>query len=276
MAVTEFFEGVLVVIVVFKKKLQDTPAFKSIRALGTSPSIYVHDNSPTAQETAEQNVFYFHDASNSGVSRAYNHAFTFARRLQRSWLLLLDQDSHLPLATLAAYPVAAGLYRSQQVFVPTMIDDKKIISPYKLIFGKGRSIRNVSPGILPFRKFYIINSGMLISANAFAMAEGYDEDFPLDFSDVVFCKRLRAHETSFVVINGKGLHNLSANDESQSDDQIQSRFLTFATALRKYKAKYDRRFPLAISLLTRGLRLAVRHSRFVFVKSAWQNIVARS
>jgi rhamnosyltransferase len=275
MAVTEFFEGVLVVIVVFKKKLQDTPAFKSIRALSTSPSIYVYDNSPAAQETGEQNVFYFHDGGNSGVSHAYNQAFTFARKLQKSWLLLLDQDSHLPLATLAAYPVAVGLYRSHQVLVPIMIDGKKMISPYKVMFGKGRSLQNVSPGILPFSQYYIINSAMLISVDAFAMAGGYDEDFPLDFSDVVFCERLKVHKASFVVINGNGIQSLSANDASQSVDQIQSRFLIFATALRKYKAKYDRRFPLALSLLTRALRLAVKHSRFVFLKLAWQNLVAR-
>jgi GT2 family glycosyltransferase len=273
--VSEFFERVLVVIVVYKKRLQETPAFESIAALQSDTAkllVYVYDNSPMPQEVNVGNVFYFHDQLNSGVSRAYNMAFEFARKAGKKWMLLLDQDSQIPLSTFAAYPVAVGIFNRQEVFVCEMKDEKKTVSPYRVRFGKGWRSTNLAPGTLSFDSYYVINSGMLITVDGFAKAGGYDPDFPLDLSDVVFCDRLKVHEKSFVLVNGKGIHALSANDPVQSAEQARSRFTIFCDALFNYKAKYNSSAWVNVPLLSRALRLSIHHRHFFFLKFALKRI----
>jgi rhamnosyltransferase len=277
MASLEFFESVLFVIVVYERKLHDVPVLGSLQGLtNSSLSIFIYDNSRHSQLIEEGKIFYHHDPENSGVGRAYNRAFDLAKRLKKKWMLLMDQDSHLSPEAFSEYPTATSLYPKQHVFVPLMSDGTKIISPYVLRLGRGKSPRKVPTGILSFSQYYIINSGALISCDAFDQAGGYDEDFPLDFSDVVFCDRLHKAGFSFVLINATGCHNLSATDTTQDVKRIQTRFETYATALRKYKVKHNERFRIAWPLLTRGLRLAVHHREFIFLKLAFQKMVNRS
>jgi rhamnosyltransferase len=277
MTSSEFFNNVLFVIVVYEKKLHDVPVLGSLQGLtNSSPSIFIYDNSLHSQPIEEGKIFYHHDPENSGVGPAYNRAFDLAKRLKKTWMLLMDQDSHLSPEALSEYPTATSLYPKQHVFVPLMIDGAKIISPYVLRLGRGKSPRKIPAGILSFSQYYIINSGTLISSDAFNQVGGYDEDFPLDFSDVVFCDRLRNAGFSFVLINAAGSHNLSATDTTQSMERIQTRFKTYANALRKYKVKHNERLQIAWPLLTRGLRLAVHHREFIFLKLAFQNMISRS
>ena len=63
-------------------------------------------NSPRAQHINTYDgliINYLHDPENSGVSRAYNVGALHAKKNQRQWILLLDQDTTLPDTFLERY-----------------------------------------------------------------------------------------------------------------------------------------------------------------------------
>lgn len=276
MASSGFFENVLFVIVLYKKKLSDCQAYQSLAALNfSSTAILIYDNSPETSAIDSTDIIYYHAKQNKGVSAAYNYAAGMAQKLKKPWLLFLDQDTHLPAETLQAYPVAISVFSKEVVFTPIIRDNGRIVSPYKLIGGKGKPVSYISEGIHTLGKYYIINSGMLVSLKAFQAAGGYDESFPLDFSDVVFCDRLRKNHSGFVVINGAGQHQLAANDPTKTFQQSFTRFQIFCNAIRLYQDRYAPSLNISAAVVTRGLRLFFRYKNTAFLRSIWRTLITK-
>jgi len=277
MEASGFFDHVLFVIVLYKKKLSDCQAYRSLASLNAADnlSILVYDNSPEPIETAEPAITYYHDAKNRGVSAAYNYAAKIANESRKPWMLFLDQDTHLPPATLEAYPVAVSVFSKEVVFTPVIKDNGTIVSPYKMIGGKGKPVDRISEGVHTLGKYYIINSAMLVSLRAFQASGGYDEQFPLDFSDVVFCDKLRKNHPGFVVIHGEGHHQLAANDPTKTFQQSFTRFNIYCKAIRLYKKLYAPQLNITIPVFSRGLRLFLRYGNTAFLNTAWKSITGK-
>jgi rhamnosyltransferase len=267
-----FLEQIFFVIVLYKRKPEESPAFKAIYSLAIENnqpvSLFVYDNSPEPAEVKLPFVFYRHDPKNSGVSKAYNEAFRVARDLNKKWMLLLDQDTEIQPSLFAAYQHAVSLYPGIKVFVPQIVDTRGIVSPFRLTWGKGFRMKKALPGIYLFRNACIINSGMLIATDAFDTVNGFDEQFPIDMSDIVFTERLRSYYPEFVLINSYCRHTLSSSRESKDLEEDLRRFKVMSNAVKLYKKKSNAFVSPALILLPRGMKLSMKYKTISFIQLA--------
>src|ERR1700761_7469844 len=96
-------DKLFVSIVLYKQNLTDSPSFisltKSLKDLSVC-NLLVYDNSPYPHIVPEKlgmwEITYIHNANNDGISKAYNQAAVYAEKLNKEWLLFIDQDSVFP------------------------------------------------------------------------------------------------------------------------------------------------------------------------------------
>ncbi len=257
------FSKVLIVIILYKQKLDDTPAFKSVSEFHRQEefSVFVYDNSPTPQPVDHKFVVYRHDAANGGVSRGYNHAAQFALREQFTHLLLLDQDSCFPVSTFDAYKTTREKGRTDKIFAPVMRDSRGIVSPFKFRFGKGFRLSSVAPGNYSLKELRVINSGMMIPLEVFWKAGGYDERFPLDLSDIVFTDKLIQLNIHVEIISGTATHSLSAEDQRSDNKAVRIRTRQYESALALYRKISSTYIPLNLLILGRKISMRLKHRK---------------
>jgi GT2 family glycosyltransferase len=215
MGLSKFLDDLLVTIVLFEKSPDQSIAYTSLQSTaGLSrvlPAVFLYDNSPQAWSPPEdQEVTYRHDRFNSGVSKAYNEALKIAQKKNKRWMLLLDQDTHLESILFTAFIQAIDQYPESVAFVPRIQDEHGLLSPFRFSRGRGRRIP-VDTGIFYLDKFRFINSGLLIKRSAFLQSGGYDENIPLDFSDIAFGERLKSTTDHFVAIPVSVKHSFSGS-----------------------------------------------------------------
>ncbi len=239
MALPDFLERVLFVVVVYRQRFKETQASASLTTLlrryPGRVTIFVYDNSPERDDTMLDVHHYLHDSENHGVSRAYNTASEFARDAGFQFMLLMDQDTTFAEQIFQSYRDAVASYPDIHVFAPIAKDSKHTFSPFKFSAGRGRGIENLKPGIYNLTNLKVINSGLLISLQAFFACGGYDERFPLDFSDIVFCERLASAGYDVCIIADSIRHQHSSL-QAQLSDHARKRFEHYLKALTLYKA----------------------------------------
>jgi rhamnosyltransferase len=272
MRLETFFEQILVVVVLYKRSLKDSEAYASLKPLlerfPNSISLFIYDNGPEKNDPGGQNIVYRFDFSNAGVSTAYNAALRYAKSKGFKFLLLLDQDTSFSITTLQAYSQAVDRWAGEHVFVPVARSCSQLISPFYFSRGMGRSLNEIKPGRHSLRNLKAINSGMLISVDAFEKCEGYDEKFGLDLSDIVFCERLANHDYSLILIDAAIQHRHSAQDTDIA--QLKIRFEKYLKALMLYRAMSNMRGSYWLGGFPRAVNLARRHRDVWYIKKFFQ------
>ncbi len=274
-----FPEDMLFVIVIYNCVITQSVAFQSL--LKTSPSkhsksIFLYDNSLSAQELPSGNdmIYYHHNPLNAGVSAAYNEGFRKAKQLNKKWLLLLDQDTELPENALKNYGYNLSIHPNKGVFAPVIMDGDQLISPFKLRWGKGIKIKSRQPGVHSFRHLCVINSGLLISCNVFESAGGYDERFPLDFSDLIFIERLSAITPEFILADITLRHSLSSQqDKHINTSVVLNRFKKYGVAAKLFKKVSKRNVMLIYLLLPRAFKLSLMKKDIRFLLTALNTLL---
>jgi rhamnosyltransferase len=268
MSLPGFLEQVLVVIVLYRQALKNSKAIAAIEGLRQKQqckvSMFVYDNSPESENPQLADCTYVHDPSNPGVSRAYNSAFKYAKKQGFKLLLLLDQDSFIPFETFLAYKDAFTNNNGGHVFAPTAKSGTTVYSPFIFFYGRGKQVRFMRPGNYPLSKYKIINSGLLITAEAFEKAGGYDENYGLDLSDIVFCDRLAKANYSFTLINGVLMHEHSSKDKHNENTKM--RFEKFLNALDLYRVQHAFRLAYWHGGFSRAIKLTTKHRSLWYVQ----------
>jgi rhamnosyltransferase len=262
-----FAQQVLIVVVIYKTDLKHVLA-NLAPILSYNPVVYLYDNSPQPQDARSLGVIYHHDPLNSGVSKAYNKASAHASRLEKKWMLLLDQDTQIPSTLFNSFAEAIALYTDVPIFCPVMTDTHGIVSPYKLIWGKSFRQKNIPAGIHDLNKWVMINSGTLIQTECFKKSGGFDERFPLDFSDVVFFNRLRSSCSQFVVVRESCRHSLSSSDRTADIHQIFERVKNYSKAARLYQKVCNNFVWMSLPIFTLCIKLSIRYRSLKFLKIA--------
>jgi GT2 family glycosyltransferase len=252
-------------------KIRESPTYQSLTSAlnhcEKSASLFVYDNSFTEQKLlADQcwSVYYQHDPSNPGVSKAYNEGFKKAKMLNKKWLLLVDQDSTFRMNIFEKHIAAFTSYPDQELFSPIVRNASSIISPFRFAFGRGSIITNVRSGLYSLTDYKFINNGLLVSINLYAQSNGYDEHFPLDFSDLAFIQRARKLVDQFVVIDADCCHSLSSSESSI--ELSLNRFRYFASASKVYGQLYGLSFFLFVNRCLRCIKLSYRFKSLGFFK----------
>lgn len=277
-----FLDDILIIIVCYKQSLADGESFKSIaNAIGPSASVtlFIYDNSSLPCAIPELNsaeIIYYHDPTNPGVSKAYNEGFKVATHLNKKWLLLADQDTTFPFSIFSDYWHAIQNNPLNTVFVPSMFDSAGPLSPFRLIGGRGWRVKKPEGSVQSFRTLKTINSGMLISVKTFKEVNGYDERFPMDYSDIVFCDRLAIKDTNFVLIPALCNHHFSATGDSQDLPTEIDRFQSFCKAVQLFKEISSQYVSVSWTILPRALKLSVARKTFDFLKIGFKHTVRNS
>lgn len=228
---------ILLVIVLYNERLENSQSFKSLYDLKSSIPLFVWDNSIVAQHNQTefpQNIKYVHCPENYGVSFAYNRAAEYARLINISWLLLLDQDTIFPIGALELYEKSIDLDKRINIIIPQVkISEGRYISPVKrnILFLKPQ--RLVPNGYVDISEYYFINSGIAIKRKLFELVNGYNEQVKLDFSDIEFIHRLRKIKNESVVMFVLDCICLqSFSNQEQSLSQKLKRFELFCQSLK--------------------------------------------
>ena len=278
-ALQQWLDETLAVLVLYKTPMSESITYKSLSESLTRHNLtldwFVYDNSPTnsVASTPKSNVTFRLDPTNPGVSKAYNAGFSMAASLGKKWLLLLDQDTHFPIDSIENYHAGLIAFPQENCFVPQLTDRMGVISPFKFRLGNGFRLSSVMAGIQNFHKLHVVNSGFMISVSAFRQANGYDENFPLDFSDYAFIERIRTINPTFVLLPLSANHQHSSLQQISADEELK-RFKHFVSAANRFKKKYHPGNLLVILRpFLRAIKLSAHHKTMAFVKQYFDSMM---
>jgi len=260
----EYFKEALVVIVLYKMQHTDSETFNTLKASLHHASIengdiLVYDNSPTSQiiePLDKNNLFYFHDPSNPGVSKAYNCACKLARQRNKRWLLIFDQDTKLPLNAISVYSDALQHIQPDiKVIAPRLVGQKNVIlSPCRFIFHRGFHFSKVNSGRTPLRHKSFLNSGLMVAIEAIENTGGFDENL-FYYSDHDFFKRLSEKYQSAQIIDLNLCHDM-ASSRNEDSDATKKRLIFLKKGSIAYAKKHNTLLPI-LWLLLRSLKLVI-------------------
>ena len=278
----EAIDRLIAVVVLYNCRIEDSKSIQSINeSLGCAPfamDVVVYDNSPYSEiesgskfSKGQFNIHYFHDASNPGVSKAFNVAAEYAKRLQKKWILLLDQDTSFPLECISSYLQAIEQHPTISLFVPILkLSSGTILSPSRYRFKRGFAIKEIVLGINSLKQISPVNSGMLINLDAFTKAGGYNEKIKLDFSDFQFIERFKKVSESFYIINMVVLQEFS--DEMTDVIKLNERFAFYCDGAKNCtKHSLMDSLTYFIVVLLRATSLVSRTRNIVFYKTFIQS-----
>jgi len=207
------------IIVIYCVDFHTTAAYQKLLSFYPECEFLLYDNSPTPINKKYESkwVHYVHNANNGGVSIAYNTGSKYALKANKSYLLLLDQDTSFNHIYLQILEQAISEYPDIHLFVPIIqYQSKRIFSPVQFSIFKvdGASI---SPGVYPLEKYLPVNSGVCIKNEYFIINGGYNEELKLDFADFDFFSRLRKYCSHFLLLDFTAIQSFS-NDILDKDE----------------------------------------------------------
>jgi len=268
------------VIVLYKTGLIESSTYQSLTESlmankGTFKlSLLVYDNSPLP--ATDQNfksdiwdITYFHDAENSGVSKAYNKGADVGLTQGKKWLLVLDQDTVFPLNSIVTYVSAINNphYQDINLFCPVLVSEGAIISPCRLVFYKGVALKKTpKAGKFKLEDLKPINSGLMVNLLSFRSIGGYNENIKLDFSDFEFIERFSAKCSEGVILDLSCGHGLSAHKVENLNSTL-VRFGYYIAGAREMKKNISSPIRIEILLWLRASKLTYTYKSPVFFKA---------
>lgn len=270
---------ILVIVVLYKMPLTESQtiqgllqAFASYPELHDSLSVLIWDNSPTPLKDAEPlSAFtYKHSQENLGLSGAYNRAMKIAEAMGCQWLLQLDQDTAIPAEFLPQMLKLGCRFLNRPeiaAIVPFLVDGDRILSPFKVLFKKRTPLDKPFEGVYP-GEVSAANSGTLMRIDALEQIGGFNEDFWLDFSDVVVFHLLHLHGKRIYIAGDLLLkHKIAVLDFKKS--MSPERYLSFIAAEGAFWDTYgtvtERAFH-TLRLLERAIRQKRRFNDSTYAK----------
>jgi GT2 family glycosyltransferase len=263
---------ILPILVLYNCALETSESYRTFLTSARNESldphlIAVYDNSPLRQVSLEEetNLFaYKHDPSNGGIAAAYNWALDIARSLSFSWLLLLDQDTRLPVSFLTFLCHAAKLYnvnKSVAAIVPIVTCGGVTISPKRVRFGRLASLPEPAPQVANY-EVTAINSGAAIKVTLLTSLGGFNPAYRLDCVDHWLFRQCYALGKT-VALSGTVIeHNLSVSDYRNQVSLTRYRSILSAEVLFVTTQKRSIEIPVyVIRLLLRAVKQAVIYRR---------------
>jgi GT2 family glycosyltransferase len=267
-------DGVIAVLVTYNRPAAATETLvsltHSLEQSGCILDLVVYDNSPTPMcdpadfASGPWRLTCRHDPSNPGVSKGFNEGSAIARSMAKKWLLLLDQDTTFPLDAFEIYGQALMENPDQQLLAPMLKAGGRLYSPCAFYGGTGFHLRSIESGMLPLNHRAVLNSGLLVRADLFQQAGGYDERVRLDFADFAFLNRCRKWCQEILVLPLKCAHGFSDLDNNDPDRALR-RFAWYCEGGRCSMTSPLLTVSLGGIMLVRCLRLTLRFRSLQFL-----------
>lgn len=213
------FKDIFIVIVLYKMTLEDSLTIETLKYLPNDHvNLMVFDNGPVRQYKSsifryrKFNIHYYHAASNPGLSYAYNLALGKATKTNKTWLLLLDQDTVLTNGYINEILDLRVSELSNDVvsIMPRVfsVSGNKIIAPSKMFKGGFSRPVQLSSGIVK-AGISGINSGTLLNVFFMNSIDGFSVNFSLDMLDHWYFREIKIHNKYIYLLNNYIKQNLS-------------------------------------------------------------------
>lgn len=261
-------DNILAVLVLYKCGFEESNSFltinESLKKYNKRMDLFVYDNSPSSLKNWEEqikemcfNVVYVSDTTNSGVSKAYNTAYEYAVKKNKQYLFLLDQDTAFPKNTVDI--LERHLQgNSINLFAPLLLDERhNILSPCLYTMGRGRYLKSHVFGKNLLARHNLLNSGLLVSMQAFKEVGGYDENIPLYFSDFNFILRFKKVYSEYYLLPMECVHSMSSNDYSDRE-RFRTRFRDYCYGASKCYSSKSEKLLMYINVNMRGLKIFLK------------------
>lgn len=191
------------VLVIYKIRLQDSIAYKTLLQPNGIDDFLIYDNSPASFEQDLSQVphgaCYQRDYSNSGLPKAYNLGANIAVQKGYDHILLLDQDSKFSSETWNCYLCHLDF----PGIVSPMFKTKEGLNFSPVYIGGmlPRAERELHGGEYSLYRHAVINSGCCIPVKLFEQVGGYDPRVRLDFADFQFQLHVRDIQPRLLVLD---------------------------------------------------------------------------
>lgn len=272
MTIDTFLSNVAIITVLYNKRWADTNLATSLRRIhelsGYKLSIIVVDNSPVYNQgiNAEiaENIIYIANKQNEGVSKSYNTAAEYAIQNGKQWLWFFDQDFTLQREFAQILYQSINKYTNCNLFCPSLVCNDILISPYKKRMWRSIVLKNIQPGIVDSRKYFVINNGLFVTVDAFNAIGGFNTAIPLDFSDDYFIMQYAKIYKQFCVIDYTGEHKLSSF-EHYSKEQALARFNFFCKGAAGILDNSHKNGILYVWVFLRAIKLVFLYKEIKFL-----------
>lgn len=185
--------------------------------------LIVYDNSPNPMAMPlhfDERIDYKHNPGNGGTRCAYDFALAEAVKRGYEWVLLLDDDTHLPFNFLSVVSNSCNLelLNELDVFLPRVDISNKQISPsYISNFGSIVQVAHTlrTSNKLPIKGITGIASGSIIRTSALVEIPQLPSMLWLDFVDHWIFHQLNLRMAKYLIIDITLQHKLSILNMSE-------------------------------------------------------------
>lgn len=206
----------VMVIVLYKLSIEESLTYQTmIQGLKETNhlkdvEVIIYDNSPesTALESVE-NVTYYHDKRNIGISEAYNFGLNFANINGAKWLGLYDQDTAISTDYLIQLFLSLTKHQNDySIIVPRIKSNSQYVSPIYTNDGSFSHDSEVNPGVYT-DNLMAINSASVVKCDFLNSIGGFNQNYPLDYLDHWLFKVAEINHQTILVMDITLDHNLS-------------------------------------------------------------------
>lgn len=267
----EFLNSTLAIVVLYNQKIEDSKTLISLeKALHVDNilDLIIYDNSRIDQEVKNLKfkkfrITYFHNPGNPGVSYAYNFAAEYAKKQDKKWLLLLDQDTCFENNIFQSYYNSVKQNINIALFAPILkINESKILSPCKFHFY-GEHLKSINFELQRFDNNSPVNSGIFVKIDSFLEAGGYNNNVPLDLSDHQFIERFKKKNKYYIVVNSIGYQNFSAIEDNKDKQLI--RFNFYCQGILNFESdKINRKMGMVLFMILKAFKKSFQYKTYSF------------
>ena len=244
-------DGILPILVLYNSTLENSSTYRSFLTsshycLADQRAIAVYDNSLVCQVSdseRSQLLAYKHDPNNGGLSAAYNWALSLALNHGFTWLLLLDQDSELPISIVRELKHDAYTYDccdEVAAVVPHVRDKKVLLSPSRVKYGRLPAFPLTQAGVSD-HQLTAINSGALVRSSFVKSIGGFSSAYPLDSLDHWLFHQIHMTGKKVAISESVIEHDLSVSDYRRKVSLARYRSILSSEAafITTYKSKAE-------------------------------------
>lgn len=223
-------DEIFIIIVLYKNNLENSRTISTLRTfLNKKVNLFVYDNSPEKQYQEEKftynnfDIQYFHDPTNSGLSKAYNHALALAYDKNYTWLLLLDQDTYFTKEYVEAIELLQiDDFKNTAAIIPRVnsLNDGQQISPGKILLGGICRPLKLKGGIVN-SKISGINSGTILSVEYLKLINGFNTNYTLDMLDHWYFKKIFSDGKDVFLLNAEIKQDLSVLEDFEKSVSVE-------------------------------------------------------
>jgi hypothetical protein len=210
---------VLAVLVLYREQLEKTITWTTLSTLLHKSGYFIlehcliYDNSPdccTSVKNLPEGVSITWAPENRGTSSAYTRAVVLAKEKDCDWILILDQDTQLPIDYLHHAARAIKIAPTAVALVPRVYHNFSLISPSVItLMGRFQSVSSLTNKCYPITA---ISSGALIKRNPLDSILPFPNKIWLDYVDHWMFSSFSKKNQSIGLIDNEIQHDLSVKN----------------------------------------------------------------